>query len=246
VRLSTEIRSAESNVIASRTKLENKKEGLAKLEGQLEMCVVASPASGMVVYASSFGNERFGEGNEVKVGKKLYRNELVMIIPDTEQMVAKVKVNEALSGLITKGQSAIVICDAFPDSVFNGEVLSVGVLASGGGWRDPNRRDYTVDIKINEPNNIGLKPSMRCEAEVMVGMVEEELYVPIHAVHRNRGTTWVWVQDGGGFAQRTVTVGPFSESFAVVLDGLVEGETVLLIEPPPGMVVSIIESENQQ
>ncbi|MDP6541608.1 MAG: HlyD family efflux transporter periplasmic adaptor subunit [Phycisphaerales bacterium] len=243
-RLASEIRSAESSVLASQTKLENKKEGLAKLEGQLEMCVVVAPASGMVVYASSLGERRDREGNPVQVGKQLYRNELVMVIPNTEQMIAKVKVNEALSGLVEHGQKAVVICDAFPESVFSGEVLAVGVLASGGGWRDPNRRDYTVDIRINDSNNsVGLKPSMRCSAEVLVGMVENELFIPIHALHRNRGTVWVWIQEGSGFAQREVVVGKFSESYTVILDGLAEGDVVLLRDPPPNMVVSTLELE---
>ena len=245
-RLASEIRSAESSVLASKTKLANKKEGLAKLEGQLEMCVVTSPANGMVVYASSLGERREWDGDPVKVGKQLYRNELVMVIPNTERMIAKVKVNEALSGLIESGQVATVICDAFPKSVFTGDVISVGVLASGGGWRDPNRRDYTVDIQLNETNSVGLKPSMRCSAEILVGMVEEELFIPIHAVHRDRGNVWVWLQKDGGFAQRAIGIGKFSESFAVVSDGLAEGDVVLLRDPPQSSVVSMLETGESQ
>jgi len=245
-RLASEIRSAESNVSAAQKKLANKRGGLQKLEDQLEMCVVTSPASGMVVYASSLGEERHREGEPVKVGKKLYRNELVMIIPNTEQMVAEVKVNEALSGLIENGQSASIICDAFPDDVFRGKVISVGVLASGGGWRDPNRRDYTIKIKLTEENVVGLKPSMRCSAEILVGMVNDRVFVPIHAIHRKRGIVWVWLQKGGGFEQHPVTIGQFSESFTVIEDGLVEGDIILLRDPPPSMVTGLLESGEQQ
>ena len=242
-RLASELKSAESSVLASKTRLANKKEGLEKLKDQLNMCVVTSPADGMVVYASSLGEGRQREGEPVGVGKKLYRNELVMIIPNTDQMVAEVKVNEALSGLIQKNQKATITCDAFPDEVFWGEVTSVGVLASGGGWRDPNRRDYTVNVLLTEPNNVGLKPSMRCSAEILVGVVEDSLFVPIHALHRKQGTVWVWIQKDGGFAQQAVTIGQFSESFTVVLDGLVEGDTILLRDPPPNMVVSTLQAE---
>jgi multidrug efflux pump subunit AcrA (membrane-fusion protein) len=101
-----------------------------------------------------------------------------------------------------------------------------------------------VDIRINDSNNsVGLKPSMRCSAEVLVGMVENELFIPIHALHRNRGTVWVWIQEGSGFAQREVVVGKFSESYTVILDGLAEGDVVLLRDPPPNMVVSTLELE---
>tara|TARA_B100000959_G_C14703114_1_gene509611 strand:- start:98 stop:730 length:633 start_codon:yes stop_codon:yes gene_type:complete len=209
------------------------------------MCVVSSPASGMVVYASSLGEGRWEEGEPIKVGKKLYRNELVMIIPNTEQMVAVVKVNEALSGLIERGQKTTVVCDAFSDNVFKGEVVSVGVIASGGGWRDPNRRDYTVKIKLSENNTVGLKPSMRCSAEILVGVVEDKLFVPIHALHRKGGIVWVWVQKDGGFEQRAVEIGDFSESFTVINSGLDEGETILLREPPQNMITHTLRSEEE-
>ena len=244
-RSGVEIQSAEASVLTSQKQLDNKQEGLKKLQDQLEMCVVSSPASGMVVYASSLGEGRWEEGEPIKVGKKLYRNELVMIIPNTEQMVAVVKVNEALSGLIERGQKTTIVCDAFSDNVFKGEVVSVGVIASGGGWRDPNRRDYTVKIKLSENNTVGLKPSMRCSAEILVGVVEDKLFVPIHALHRKGGIVWVWVQKDGGFEQRAVEIGDFSESFTVINSGLDEGETILLREPPQNMITHTLRSEEE-
>ncbi len=41
-----------------------------------------------------------------------------------------------------------------------------------GGWRDPNRRDYTVKVLLTEGNKLGLKPSMRCKAEIYVGIAD--------------------------------------------------------------------------
>ena len=79
-------------------------------------------------------------------------------------MVAEVKVNEALSGKIREGQRATIVSDALPDQVLEGEVIDVGVLARTGGWTDPNRRDYAVEIEITGENTWGLKPSMRCAA----------------------------------------------------------------------------------
>ena len=61
--------------------------------------------------------------------------------------------------------------DALPDTPLVGEVLSVGVLAESGGWRDPNRRDYTVRISLDGQNEQGLKPAMRCKAEIYVDRV---------------------------------------------------------------------------
>ncbi len=243
-RLASEIKRAEANIEAKENQLVSHQEKLAKQKDQLEKCIVVSPASGMVVYATSMGRYR-EESEPLDVGQKLYRNQLLMTIPDTSKMIARVKVNEALSGLISQGQRATVICDALPDDVYDGEVVSVGVLAEGGGWRDPNRRDYTVVIKLDNATGSGLKPSMRCSAEIFVEKVGDTLFVPIHSVHREGSVVWAWVQRDGGFAQQPVELGPFSESFASIKNGLVSGDIVLLREPNANQVVSRLSRETE-
>ena len=239
------INNLEATVGARENRLESQKDKLDNTNSQLEACVLYSPAKGMVIYATSVGNRR-EEGEPLKIGKQLWRNELVMTIPDTSNMIARSKVNEALSGVVSVGQKATVSCDAYPDEIFKGEVLSIGVLAEGGGWRDPNRRDYTVEIKILNPENIPLKPSMRCSAEIYVEEVEDVLYVPVHAIHRDGGVVWVWVKDGGGFSQRAVELGRFSESYAEIVSGVSLGEQVLLREPLQSQVITRLSAESEQ
>ena len=235
-RFALEINSFRATIGARENQLASREEKLQKRSDQLEMCVVRSPANGMVVYATSMGDRR-NEGEPLKVGKSLWRNELVMTIPDTTKMKALVKVNEALSGLVTKGQVVTITCDAVPDVTFRGAVLSVGVLARGGGWRDPNRRDYTVEIAIENPEEYTLKPSMRCTAEIFVERVENELYVPIHSIHRDSSIIWVWVEVSGGFMQREVTPGRFSNSYVAITSGLEEGDVVHLGVPVQSKVI---------
>jgi len=244
-RLASELNSSLSNIDAKKNRLESHQEKLEKQQDQLEKCVVISPASGMVVYATSMGRDR-EDSQPLDVGQTLYRNQLLMTIPDTSNMIARVKVNEALSGLVTKGQRATVVCDAIPDEMFRGEVLSVGVLAEGGGWRDPNRRDYTVEIKLENIGDAPLKPSMRCSAEIFVDKVQDVLFIPVHAVHRDGGIVWVWQQRDGGFAQQPIELGQFSESYASVLSGLSQGDVVLLREPSTSTVVYRLPREVEE
>ncbi len=236
VRLTSELNNYQATVEARKDQLKSQVEDLAKRKEQLKLCIVKAPASGMVVYASSMGGRR-EEGEPLKAGKNLFRNEHVLSIPDTSNMIASVKVNEALSGLVAQGLRAIITCDAYPDNVFEGEVLSVGVLAEGGGWRDPNRRDYTVEIKLLSLDGVQLKPSMRCSAEIYVESVQGVLFVPIHAIHRTGRVVWIWVKDGGGFSQRKVALERFSDSYAELSSGVKLGDVVLLREPSPSRVI---------
>jgi HlyD family secretion protein len=231
---------ARADLVSKRHQLQSRQERLADLEEQLELCTVRAPSDGLVVYAGSLEQHRWSRMNrgELQAGTELRKNELIMVLPDTSQMTAEVKVSESLSGLIEPGQRAIITSDANPDQTLEGEVIEIGVLAESGGWRDPNRRDYTVEIRLTDGNELGLKPSMRCKAEIYVGRVDDAIHVPLQAVFREGPTAYVYVPRGSGFAQHRVELGRASGLHVEVTDGLDEGEVVLLREPRTREIVA--------
>ena len=127
--------------------------------------------------------------------------------------------------------------------MLEGEVISVGVLAEDGGWRDPNRRDYTVKIELSDEEKLPLKPSMRCRSEIELGMVENALSVPIQSVFREGPLAYVYVPEDGGWAQKEVALGRSSELAIEVVRGVDVGDFVLLREPDPVEVVSRISND---
>ena len=234
-RNAAEIGNAAAAVTSAEYKLSSSKERLDDFMQQLQYCTVAAPSAGLVVYATSLESNRWGGGgNErtLQVGAELFPNQPVILLPDTSQMVASVKVNEALSGRIKPGQSVVVTSDAMPTKPVAGEVLSIGVLAESSGWRDPNRRDYTVRVLLKDVNpEMGLKPSMRCKAEIIVESVEDSVHVPIQAVFRRGGSAFVYVLDGEQASLRDVKPGRASELEVEILAGLDEGDRVMLRAP---------------
>jgi hypothetical protein len=128
-------------------------------------------------------------------------------------------------------------------------VDSVGVLAEGGGWRDPNRREYTVRIALNhDPDDAPLKPSMRCEATIILGTVENSLVVPIQAVFTDEMVRFVYTPTpgrGNRFVRVPIGLGQRSDTFAHVTAGLEEGTRVLVRQPQPAEVVQAPWDEAQ-
>jgi HlyD family secretion protein len=239
-----EIVKIEADVESVRFKRESARERLQDLKDQLVSCKINAPSDGLVVYASSLSSgERRGRDNEPppQVGTELRQNELVMILPDTSRMIASLKVGEALSGRVREGQPAVIYSDSLPGTAIPASVLGVSVLAESGGWRDPNRRDYTVRVLLDTDPSMGLKPSMRCRGEIVLGKVENAVSVPIQSVFRKGPIAFVYVPDEGGFAQRQVTIGRSSEMEVEVLKGLEPGESVLLRRPTPGEISFEIE-----
>ena len=241
-----EIVKIEADVESAHFRRDTAIERLDELKEQLKACIVEAPSDGLVVFASSLSDgERRGRDNDPppQVGTELRQNELVMILPDTSRMIASMKVGEALSGRIKKGQTAVIYSDSVPGTAIPGTVLGVSVLAEGGGWRDPNRRDYTVRVLLDADPELGLKPSMRCRGEIVLGQVEDAITAPIQSVFRAGPLAYVYTSSEGGFAQTAVKIGRASEMEVEIVSGLEEGEDVLLRRPTAGEIVSEIDTE---
>jgi HlyD family secretion protein len=233
------LETATTEVASKEYHLRSRQERLAELREQLELCTVRAPSSGLVVYPTSMEEHRWSRGDrgDLQVGAEVSRNEVLMILPDTSAMNAEIKVNESLMGLIRVGQRVSVVPDAMPDVSLEGEVTKIGVLAESSGWRDPNRRDYTVSVLLADTQDLGLKPSMRCKAEIYVGQVDDTIHVPLQAVFREGPDSFVYVPVGHGFAKRPVVLGQASTLHVQITDGLAEGDVVLLRQPKPHEVI---------
>jgi hypothetical protein len=151
-------------------------------------------------------------------------------------MIAEVKVHESLTSRIRPGQRATVVVDAVGREAFEAEVESIGVMAESGGWLDPNLREYTVRLRLLHVNGSDLKPSMRCEAQILVDEVAQAQAVPIQAVFSDRGQTFCYVYDDGYFTRQPVATGRASETWIEIKDGLSEGDAVILREPKPSEI----------
>ena len=214
---------------------------LEKLREQLDLAVLKAPGDGLVVYATSLNRDRWGGNSEgvLDVGRQVKRNEQLIVLPDTSEMVASVRVSESLMGRIRQGQTATIRVDALGGRSISGVVESIGVIAESGGWRDPNLREYTVKVRLDMAGiDVALKPSMRAEANILLDKVEGALTVPIQSVFSEGLVRYVLMPERKGrFVKQPVRVGRRSERFAEILVGVAEGERVLLREPVPGEVV---------
>ncbi len=210
---------------------------LSDLNDQLDACTVTAPNDGLVVYGTSVGGRRWGGQEALQIGQQVYNNQLLIILPDTQSMIAVVKVHESQFGLIKKGMQANIIVDAQKDLSMDAKVISIGVMAEQG-W-GTQVREYTIKLKITGTNEWDLKPSMQCKAEIFVGHVEDAIAIPLQAVFIEKGKFYVWVKtDGHRFEQRNVSTDRSSEMMIEVTKGLESGETVLLREPTPGEIAS--------
>jgi HlyD family secretion protein len=229
-----EIRRLEADVQNKTRTLELRQQALAKLEAQLERTVILAPTDGLVVYGTSVGRQ-WERGDPLRPGREVHFNQLMFILPDTRQMVAVLRVHEAMLPQVREGQPVRVRIDARPGEVIEGRVTQIAVMAESGRWWSPDVREYGVRVLLPPGFDDALKPAMRCSGEIIADRVTEALAVPLQAVFAEGEQRFAYIDGGGGKLRRQpVSIARHSDLYVEVTDGLAVGDRVLLRRPRTG------------
>jgi hypothetical protein len=206
----------------------------------IEQMTVTTPIPGLVVMETSFRNGQF---SQVDTGDQVWPRTLFMQVVDISEMMVTAMANQVDVQAVRIGQTAKVRLDAYPDVVLEGEVASIGALAStgGGGGRRFSRggreewvRGVEIQIAIKDRDERVI-PDLSASADILISEESEQLIIPRSAIrHRNDGTAVVEVRDGERFRPREVQLGEMNATHAVVLDGLSESEVIALDDIPTG------------
>ncbi len=207
-----------------------------ELEKQIEYCTIRAKAPGLVVYGTGGEADFFramrGRGGMgsgiVAEGEVVSEGQVIISMPDTASMVAEIGVHETEVDKVRPGQPATIVMDAFPDKVLQGEVLEVAPLPDEQrGWMNPDLKVYKTLVKIDGSHDF-LRSRMSCKVQVLVEHLEDVIIVPIQVVSNRGGKKVCFVQ---GPQERVVRTGAFNDTFVQIIEGLQQGEEVLLNPP---------------
>ena len=169
-----------------------------------------SPVSGIVMEKKALQGMRFMPGDSLFQIADLTS---VWVIADVyEQDLAWVKV----------GERASVRISAYPERSFDGRITFI--------YPTLKQETRTVPVRIELPNPGGLlKPAMFAQVELSAGSKEKVVAVPTSAVI-DSGTRQIVLLDRGEgrFEPREVKLGRRSDTFVEVMEGVREGEPVVV------------------
>ncbi len=214
-----------TDVTAKTQALELLKRRMARYKEQFDNCTIEAPADGMVVYASS--NDR-NSSSQIQEGAQVRERQLLLRLPDTSAMKAVVRVQESQVPKLQLGQRALVriVGVARPISA---TLSRISVLAdSASRWWNPDLKEYPVDLDL-DVTPADLKPGMRADAEIFISRHENALAVPMGAVYAVGSRRFVFVREGEGAKAREVHVGAVTDTHAQLLDGVKQGDELLLL-----------------
>jgi multidrug efflux pump subunit AcrA (membrane-fusion protein) len=174
----------------------------------------------MVIYKRNWDGSKMGIGATVGAW-----DPVVAELPDLTKMISKTYVNEIDISKVKVGQPVEVGVDAFPEKEFTGEVIEVANI--GEQMKNSNAKVFEVKVIVNEFDSI-LRPAMTTKNIITTDVIEDVLFLPLEAVHSNDSMTVVYQSNN---TRQQILTGKSNENEIIVLEGLKEGDEVLLSVP---------------
>ena len=152
---------------------------------------------------------------------------LVMTLGDIDRVYVEGRVDESDIGRVRVGQPARITTEAFAERTFEGRVTRISPI---GVDRD-NVTTFAVEVSIENADKV-LKANMTANAEIVLETLPDSLLVPEAAItYDAQRQAHVDVYDPaaqGGRRRVPITIGVGNGSRTQVLDGLREGDRLVL------------------
>lgn len=222
---SSDYESAEYNYITAKNNYDVSCNSYQTASTNLSYAKIYSPIDGVVL------SREVEEGQTVAAS--FSTPTLFTIANDLTKMRVIANVDEADIGNVFYGQRATFTVDAYPGTIFDGEVTEVRQSAT------VTSNVVTYEVVINAPNpDLKLKPGLTATVSIYTLEKENVLSIPTEALMFSpdgqkantqiSGSGQVWVLKGSDISQRKIEVGEKSGTITEVTSGLSEGETVVL------------------
>jgi len=194
-----------------RAQILSAKENLAMAEQKLRDTNIVSPFSGVIV--KRFINQ--GEFVSTMPPTPLF---LIMNIDNVEMEVGLPEIQLASVAI---GNPVEITLDTYPGVMFKGTISTINPMV------DPGSRAFKVKVEIPNKDH-QLKSGMFARAKIYPKIHKDVLIIPLKSVIKRRGDSFVFTANGGIVSLREVTVGITNEEEIEVIDGLQEGEEVVV------------------
>lgn len=183
---------------------------LSYQRNQLANTVITSPVSGEV-----------GAKN-VEIGNMVSSTTQAVTVVNLERVKVQVPVGEQQIGRLKQGQAVKVLVPSVRREQFNAVIANISPAA------DPKTKSFLVEVKMDNPERV-LKQGMFAEVHIATDRKEKVLTVPVDAVVPRAGENIVFTVVDGKAKENKVKVGISDGKVTEILEGLAEGDQVIVL-----------------
>ena len=187
---------------------------------------VVSPASGIAILSKNWNT-----GNKWQVGDQPWSGMPLIDLPDLNELKVKTEISEVDISKIQLKQTVEIKLDAFSDTVFAGEVISIANLAQFKGG-DTKIKIFPVEILIDGTSE-KFMPGMTVSCRIIVDKIDSVLYIPLEALFMEVEKNYVYARSGNSYRKKKVVIGQRNNDFVIIQEGLDPNEVLALSNPYP-------------
>jgi HlyD family secretion protein len=222
--LESDVLGAQSTLGYQSSRLKKEQGRLAHYQSMVDRCTIRAPHDGYVVYANRPNREP-----EVYLGAPVRERMRLFSLPDPTKMEVEAMLHETEVKRVRSGMPASVRVEAMPTRPMSGRVESVApVPKSDQNISSANQIAYfvgRVELTTMPP---GLRPGMTAEISILSDKHWGVLTVPSIAVKEEYGREFCYVDRRDRLERRPVKVIRAAHDLIEVVEGLTEGERVVL------------------
>ncbi len=197
--------------------LEAAEQAVAEAQRQLDEAVITAPFDGVVA------NVDAKEGDVIP--SPTMAPKAIIHLVDLTTMELNAEVDEVDIAEVKPGQRAIIEIDALPTLQLEGNVISISLLPQV----EAGVVVYKVKIGFDVPPDYELKVGMSADADIVINERNNVLLVPDRAITKDsQGNPMVKVMVNEEIEERPVVIGISDGYQTEIVDGLKEGETVVV------------------
>jgi len=139
----------------------------------------------------------------------------------TETLKVVANILEKDIPLLKTGLKAKIMTESFPGKVFEGKITRISSAL------EPATRTLQTEIEIPNAGRL-LKPSMFAKIELVLSQKPHALVIPQHAVVEERGLKTIYILKENQAFRRTIVTGIEQFPYVEVLEGVSEGDRVVV------------------
>lgn len=216
---------------------------VAVAQDRLSKTTIRASMSGQVTSLSA-------EKGETAIAGVNTAGSVLMVISDMSEIIAEVKVGELDVVKLKAGSPAEVQVDAVADRIFQGQVLDVAPSVEKGNQgyaQDAHSYRVRIQLKGEKDDLALLKPGLSARVAILNQVAMKAITVPLQAIQERKAKTGglglmnatktiVFAIKDGKVEERTIKTGVMDRRAIEVIEGVGEGEDVI-IGPPKAMAV---------
>ena len=207
-----------SNVISSdqfemaRIGLDNARAAYTQAKNSMDNTMLRAPFSGWIVA------KNLNIGDLVAPGGGM---QPPMVLADMKRLKIIVPVPEARIGQIRNGQFAQIEFKTFPDRVFEGAVLRIGMA--------PKNMSNNYDVEVRMSGNMrGMKLGLVGDVHIVQEYFEEALVVPLNLIQDDGEKKFIYLEDEGRAVQKEITIRALAGSKVFIEADIVPGDILIV------------------